>query len=504
MPPSAPDSSLKKGVRLISPPGKSLREHLSRSGDRQAVLWDAGGFVSPGDLLSGTRLGGCLAELAGLAVLIATRDQLATASALIELDGVASRVIISPPDIPLAQFPTVIARGSVEAIVSDYEPHDHACPAGVRRVYCGGLTPGQGSIPEYCPTEWVLLTSGTTGAPKMIVHSLRSLTAAIESERQRAEHDPGSEVVWGTFYDIRRYGGLQIFLRALLGNASMVLSSAGEPVGDFLVRLGEHGVTHVSGTPSHWRRALMSPQAPAIAPHSIRLSGEIADQAILNALRSFYPNSSIRQAFASTEAGVAFEVKDCLAGFPASFIGKHGDVEMRVVDDSLQIRSNRTASRYIDGGSRALANEEGFVDTDDMVELRGGRYYFLGRRNGVINVGGLKVFPEEIEAVINRHPAVQMSLVQARRSPIMGSLVCADIVLKQADGSLKQADGSLKQADGGEAIEAWEAARCVANVKNEILAICRESLPAHKVPASIRCVPALKVAAAGKLARQHA
>ena len=72
--------------------------------------------------------------------------------------------------------------------------------------------------------------------------------------------------MWGTFYDIRRYGGLQILLRALLGEGSMVLAKAGEPVADFLARLGRHGVTHLTGTPSHWRRVLMSPAARSIAP----------------------------------------------------------------------------------------------------------------------------------------------------------------------------------------------------------------------------------------------
>ena len=65
----------------------------------------------------------------------------------------------------------------------------------------------------------------------------------------------------------------------------------------------------------------MSPSALRIAPQYIRLSGEIVDQAILNRLRSFYPQARIAHAFASTEAGVAFDVNDGLAGFPASFIG---------------------------------------------------------------------------------------------------------------------------------------------------------------------------------------
>ena len=59
-----------------------------------------------------------------------------------------------------------------------------------------------------------------------------------------------------------------------------------------------------------------------------------------------------------------------------------------------------------------------------------GRYYFMGRRGGVINVGGLKVHPEEVEAVINAHPWVRMSLVKSRRNPITGAVVTADVVLQ--------------------------------------------------------------------------
>src|SRR5207249_4028016 len=129
-------------------------------------------------------------------------------------------------------------------------------------------------------TEWILLTSGTTGVPKLVVHTLASLAGAINGDRVQTV-----PAVWSTFYDIRRYGGLQILLRALLGGGSLVLSSAAESTGDFLIRAGARGVTHISGTPSHWRRALMSPSAHRIAPHYVRLAGEIADQAILDHVR---------------------------------------------------------------------------------------------------------------------------------------------------------------------------------------------------------------------------
>jgi len=84
------------------------------------------------------------------------------------------------------------------------------------------IAPAAGTLTGDRQTEWVLLTSGTTGMPKMVVHSLASLTAAIQSSS-----NPQSQIVWGTFYDIRRYGGLQIFFRGILCGGSLVLLERG-------------------------------------------------------------------------------------------------------------------------------------------------------------------------------------------------------------------------------------------------------------------------------------
>src|SRR5205814_4714737 len=106
-------------------------------------------------------------------------------------------------------------------------------------------------------------------------------------------------------------------------------------------------------------------------------------------------------------------------------------VEMKVEDGSLRIRSKRTASGYVGRDVAALTDAHGFVDTGDMVELRGERYHFVGRRGGIINIGGRKVHPEEIEAVINRHADVRMSRAKSRKSPITGAIAVADVVLAE-------------------------------------------------------------------------
>jgi acyl-CoA synthetase (AMP-forming)/AMP-acid ligase II len=444
-------------------------------------FWDRAASIRFTDVGRGTSFGGRLAELAGRAVLLATASQLTSALALIELDGIARRIVILPPDAAAEHLGAVIAIAGVDAaVIDDGTPPNGALALPIRVPCAPTIVPMRASPLPRVHTEWVLMTSGTTGVPKMVVHDLESLTAAM-----RASSPADGATVWGTFYDIRRYGGLQIYLRAVCGGASLVLSSAGEPVADRLARLAQHGVTHLSGTPSQWRRALMTPAIRAIAPRYVRLSGEIADQAILDSLRAAFPHATIGHAYASTETGVAFDVNDGLAGFPADYIGTVRDgVGMKILDGSLRIRSGAAAAGYV-GGEQTLTDAAGFVDTGDMVERHGDRFYFAGRKGGIINIGGLKVHPEEIEAVINRHPLVRMSLVRPKRSPITGSVVVADVVL---------------EAEGPGA--AHRAARQI-ELKDDILKLCREALPRHKVPAAISFVPALDVAATGKLLRRQ-
>jgi len=421
------------------------------------------------------------ALFSGKSVLMSCSEQMTAALGLIALDGVARRIVLCPPDLDLAHLPYVVKTADVDVAVSEKNQGDANLAPGVRMVawqpecMAAALVGG-----ERIATEWILFTSGTTGIPKMVVHTLATLVGRSDQLRKL-----GNGAVWSTFYDIRRYGGLQILLRSLVAGGSMVLSNAQETTAGFLTRAGAENVSHISGTPSHWRRALMSAAARNISPRYVRMSGEVADQAIIDALRSFYPQAAIAHAFASTEAGLAFEVNDGQAGFPAHFItDERPGVTLRIRESSLQIRSTRTASAYLAVNASDLADAEGFIDTGDIVELRGNRYHFVGRREGIINVGGFKVHPEEIEAVINRHPDVQMSMVRARPSPITGAIVVADVVPRP----------SLTADPGAQATISN-------NLRTEIFELCRSVLPAYKVPASISVVPQLSVGASGKLTR---
>jgi acyl-coenzyme A synthetase/AMP-(fatty) acid ligase len=405
-----------------------------------------------------------LDALRGRSVLLSTRAQLPTAVALVELDGIARRMTLCTPDLNTEQLAAVAAAAEADVVVRDED----------MQIPPNAPAPSRHATEL---TEWVLLTSGTTGNPKLVVHDFNSLTGALPRLAR------GPAAVWSTFYDIRRYGGLQIYFRALLSGSALVLSAAGESPHAFLARAAAAGVTHISGTPSHWRRAMMSGDAALLAPRYVRLSGEVADQTVLDNLRATYPEALVAHAFASTEAGVLFEVNDGLAGFPTELLERRqGEVELTVRDGTLWVRSPRLASRYLGDGAPRLRHSEGYVDTGDVVEAEAGRCHFRGRRGGIINVGGMKVYPQEVESVLNEDPRVQVSRVTARRSPITGAIIVAEVVLRETAGG----DAGLDTVIG------------------ELLDRCRRRLAAHKVPATLRIVPTVAMTSAGKLLRPDA
>ena len=457
-----------------------LWSSIDAAGSESSRLW-AGpeANASWGELARASILECRAGELRGQCVLLATLDQFHSVAALIELDGIARRIVLYPHDLSREHLPYVAEAAAVDVLVTD-QPEIAALHPRLSSVVLCGESIVAAKIDRANPieTEWILLTSGTTGHPKLVLHTYASLAGDIDHAAAAPNPD-----VWATFYDMRRYGGLSIFLRAIVTGSSLVLRAPQEPSPNLVVRAASHGVTHFSGTPSHWRSVLMSSSAGLMTPRNVRMSGEIADQAILNHVRQQYPQATVTHAFASTEAGVAFEVNDGLMGVPASIIESSTRVELKVKNRTLRIRSRRTALRYLGEGSPELRDEEGFVDSGDELELRDGRYYFAGRRDGTINVGGFKVHPEEVEAVINRHPQVTMSLVRSKKNSITGALVIADIVLR-----------SPPQSGSGNS----------AALQSEIMQFCRAELDPHKVPAAINVVPMLAMGESGKLERRNA
>jgi acyl-coenzyme A synthetase/AMP-(fatty) acid ligase len=175
--------------------------------------------------------------------------------------------------------------------------------------------------------------------------------------------------------------------------------------------------------------------------------------------------------------GVGFAVTDGYAGFPVSYLsGELSDIEMKIDEKGLLWISPRNKDqKYI--SSQTMYDDEGYINTGDIVEKRGDRVYFLGRDSGAINVGGNKVQPEEVESVLLSSGIIKAAYVYAMKNPMMGSLVCADVIPEDI-----HADKS--------------------KMKKELLLFCRKRLDAFKVPAIIKFVTELETTQSGKLKRK--
>jgi acyl-CoA synthetase (AMP-forming)/AMP-acid ligase II len=174
---------------------------------------------------------------------------------------------------------------------------------------------------------------------------------------------------------------------------------------------------------------------------------------------------------------VGFSVKDRRVGFPRSYLEQApGGAILKIDSDGiLHIKPPGRIPRQV---ATSTSNSDGdpFVRTDDKVEISGDRVIFLGRASGLINVGGLKVLPEEVEIVLLSHPSVAYASVRGKRNSISGQLVEADVGLRAG------------VAPNG--------------VVAELRAFCSQRLPPYKVPALIRVVSVMgPLTAAGKQER---
>lgn len=388
-------------------------------------------------------------------------DPVRLIGALTALDGAAEALLLvshaQPPEVVTA---LAEAHGCA-GIVTDRAD----APAGLAPVPLEGSPEDGGGEPR--ATRWLMTTSGTTGTPKVVAHTLGSLGRTVARTPQ------ARAVRWGLVYDPTRFAGLQVVLQALLGGGTLIAPDTAAPLASQVAFLAEHGCTHLSATPTLWRRLLMVPDMRALPLRQATLGGEIVDQAVLGALGQAFPEARVTHIYASTEAGVGFSVADRLAGFPAAYLeAAPGGVALRVDDDGiLWLRPPAPPAP-----SPALVVEDGYVRSGDRVERRGERWHFLGRDSGVINVGGVKVHPEAVERVIAAVPGVALARVTSKSSPITGALVIAEVQL----------------APGCDEAPAREA----------IQAACRAGLEREAVPARIRFVEGFRANAAGKLDRR--
>lgn len=263
-------------------------------------------------------------------------------------------------------------------------------------------------------SEITIFTSGTTGQPKKVVHNIATLTRAVRiGERYKGQ-------VWAYAYNPTHMAGLQVFFQAF-ENQDTLVNVFNQPRDFVYQQIREKGITHISATPTFYRLLLPFEQAYESVIR-VTLGGEKSDQHLYDSIMKIFPNAKINNVYASTEAGSLFAAKGDCFQIPETIKDK-----FKVVDDELLIHKSLL------GSSDSFKFTDEYYHSGDLIEWVDqalGLFRFKSRKNELINVGGYKVNPGEVEVAILDIEGVRQAMVYGKANSILGNVLCADVVLE--------------------------------------------------------------------------
>ena len=266
----------------------------------------------------------------------------------------------------------------------------------------------------------ILFTSGSTGEPKAVVHDFNGLLSKFKKV--------GQPLKTVNFLLFDHWGGLNTLFHTLMSGGTVACPIQRTP--DYICELiSKYKLELLPASPSFLNLALVSGSFRKFDISTLKLityGAEPMPITTLNRLRRELPNIELRQTYGLIELGV-LRAKSESSGSLLVKIGGEG-YEVRVVNNLLEIKAESTMLGYLNAPSPFT--EDGFFITGDRVEVHGEYLRILGRESEQINVGGEKVFPNEIEAVLLDCDLVLDSVVYGQKHPISGNIICADIVLK--------------------------------------------------------------------------
>lgn len=300
----------------------------------------------------------------------------------------------------------------------------------------------------------ILFTSGSTGEPKAVVHDFAKL---LEKFRTR-----GKPLRTINFLLFDHWGGLNTLLHTLTSGGVVICPISRQP--NYVCSLiPEYEIELLPASPSFLNMMLVSGANRKYDLSSLKVisyGAEPMAESTLKRLNKELPHVEFRQTYGLIELGV-LRAKSAANDSLLVKIGGDG-YETRVVDGLLEIRAESSMLGYLNAPSPFT--DDGFFKTGDRVEVHGEYLRIWGRESEQINVGGEKLFPTEVEAVVLNLPGVNDVVVYGSPHPIAGNIVCADIV--------RSSERECSDAD----------------LRTEIRLECKKQLEPYKVPVKIRFV----------------
>ncbi len=303
----------------------------------------------------------------------------------------------------------------------------------------------------------IVFSSGSTGKPKAALHDYTHLLNKFKVKR--------ATLRTVTFLLFDHWGGINTLLYILSNTGVIGVPDVRSPeeVCEFIEK---YKIELLPTTPTFINLILIS---KAYLKHDISslkvvsYGTEMMPESTLKAFNKLFPDITLKQTYGLTELGVMRTKSESNDSLWVKVGGE--DYETKVVDNVLYIKAKTSILGYLNAPSPF--DKDGWYNTGDRVEQKGEYIRFLGRENDIINVGGQKVFPAEVESVLMQIDNINEATVFGKANPIMGNVVAAKIILEQNEP--------------------------LSQLKSRIRKYCKDKLESYKIPVHVEIVEKTEV-----------
>jgi long-chain acyl-CoA synthetase len=269
----------------------------------------------------------------------------------------------------------------------------------------------------------ILFTSGTSGEPKAAVHDFVKLLEKFKTRKKSLRTL--------NFLLFDHWGGLNTMFHTL-SNGGVVLALKDRRPQAICSFIESHKIELLPASPSFLNLLLISEEYKNYDLNSLKLityGTEPMPQSTLERIKTIFPSLKLQQTYGLIELGV---LRSKSKSDDSLWVKVGGEgFETRVVNGLLEIKAESAMFGYLNAPSPFT--EDGWFMTGDQVEVDGEYIKILGRKSEIINVGGEKVYPQEVENIIQELNNIAEVTVFGEKNPIMGNIVCAKIRLIESE-----------------------------------------------------------------------
>ena len=301
----------------------------------------------------------------------------------------------------------------------------------------------------------ILFSSGSTGKPKAMIHNFDNLVNHYQGKKEKSMN----MIVFLMFDHI---GGLNTLLNILSMGATMIIPE-NRNADDICKLVQDYKIRVLPSSPTFLNLILMNKSYDKYDLKSLRMityGTEAMPESLLLRLKDTFPKTKFLQTFGTSETGIA----GTSSKSSNSTYMKLDDpnLEYKIVDNELWLKSKTQVMGYLNSSMDSFT-DDGWFKTGDLVEKTDDGYIkIIGRNKEVINVGGEKVLPNEVESVILSMSEIDDVMVYGESNIITGQTVVCDVVFNIE-------------------VENREA-------KKLIRKFCKDSLDGYKIPTKVNLV----------------